>query len=59
MKITIKLPKLAKPRNPVALPAKQRKAGSHEAYNPQRHERRVAKQKLRLHLMGRREDHDD
>jgi hypothetical protein len=59
MKITIKLPKSAKPRNPVALSARQRKAGSHEAYNPQRHERRVAKQTLRLQLMGRREDHDD
>ena len=55
MKIKIKLPK---PRNPVALPARQRKAGSHAAYNLRREERRIAKQELRLHLMGRKEDYD-
>ena len=53
----IKVPTL-KPRNPVALPARQRKAGSHDSYNPRREERRIAKQELRLHLLGRREDYD-
>ena len=59
MKIKITLPKAPKPRNPVALPARQRKAGSHAAYNPQRAARRVAKHELRLHLLGRGEDQDD
>ena len=58
MKIKITLPKARKPRNPVALPARQRKAGSHAADNPRREERRIAKQELRLQLRGRREDHD-
>ncbi len=49
----IKIPAI-KPRNPVALPARQRKAGSHAGDNPRRGERRAAKQELRLHLMGRR-----
>ena len=53
MKIKIPAIKPPKPRNPVALPARQRKAGSHAGDNPRRGERRAAKQELRLHLMGR------
>ncbi|HEX7643120.1 MAG TPA: hypothetical protein VF472_13020 [Burkholderiaceae bacterium] len=59
MKIKITLPKAPKPRNPVALPARQRKAGSHDAYNPRRAARRIAKHELRLQLLGRREDDND
>lgn len=33
MKVTIKLPK---PRNPLAVPARQRKAGSHKRSEPSR-----------------------
>ncbi|CAN5283492.1 hypothetical protein BH11PSE11_BH11PSE11_07660 [soil metagenome] len=50
MKITIKL---SKPRNPLVVAAKQRKAGAHGAYRPERHERRVEKQRLRQLLSGR------
>jgi len=49
----IKIP-ATKPRNPVALPARQRKAGSHGPVN----RRRIAKQELRLLLQGRRKDYD-
>jgi hypothetical protein len=59
MKPTIKLKiKATKPRNPVALPARQRKAGAHQAYNPTRHARRVQKHALRLVLLGRDKDGD-
>ena len=59
MKLTIKLPKAAKPRNPLVVPARNRKAGAHNAWNPERSARRVEKQKLRQLLSGRgREDHD-
>jgi hypothetical protein len=50
MKITIKLPK---PRNPLAVTAKQRQAGAHGAYRPERSERRAEKQRLHLLLSGR------
>ncbi len=53
MKITIKVPK---PRNPTALPVRQRKAGAHQSENPARQVRRVAKNDLRLYLLGRKED---
>jgi hypothetical protein len=54
MKTKIKLQiTLPKPRNPVALQARQRKAGMHQSDNPARHARRVEKQKLRLMLLGR------
>ncbi|WP_253273629.1 hypothetical protein [Collimonas arenae] len=57
MKITIKLPK---PRNPLVVAARTRKAGSHDGYNPARQVRRAEKQKLNQILSGRktREDHD-
>jgi hypothetical protein len=55
-KITIKL---AKPRNPLVVAAKQRKAGAHGAYRPERHERRVEKQRLHLLLSGRLRDEMD
>lgn len=50
MKITIKLPK---PRNPLAIAGKQRKAGAHDSYRPERSERRAEKQRLHLLLSGR------
>ncbi len=50
MKITIKTPK---PRNPIATPARQRKAGAHHAYHPARRTRRAQKQSLRQLLSGR------
>lgn len=53
MKITIKIPK---PRNPVVIAAKQRNAGAHGAYRPERHERRNEKQRLQLLLSGRGRD---
>ena len=59
MKITIKLPKLAKPRNPVVMQARQRSAGAHGAYRPERHERRIEKQRLRLVLSGRAREGDE
>ncbi|HEX8955195.1 MAG TPA: hypothetical protein VF798_02920 [Burkholderiaceae bacterium] len=58
MKIKITLPRAPKPRNPVALPARQRKAGSHDGYNPRRSARRIAKHELRLQLLGRGENDD-
>ena len=53
MKITIKLPK---PRNPLAVPARTRKAGAHASYNPSRRVRRLEKQKLAQALSGRKDD---
>jgi hypothetical protein len=55
MKIKIVLPK---PRNPLALPARQRKAGAHTPDNPARSERRKAKYQLRLALTKRKGDDD-
>ena len=55
MKIAIKLPK---PRNPLALPARQRKAGAHASHNPARRLRRIDKHNLRLLLLGRKDDLD-
>jgi hypothetical protein len=55
MKIKIALPK---PRNPVALPARQRKAGAHGTFNQARQQRRVEKYQLRLMLMGRKGEND-
>ena len=49
MKIKIKLPK---PRNPLAVAARQRQAGAHGAYRPERGERRAEKQRLHLLLSG-------
>ena len=55
MKLTIKLPK---PRNPLALPARQRKAGAHASHNPARRLRRIEKHNLQLALSGRGQDRD-
>jgi len=55
MKINLKLPK---PRNPLVVPARNRKAGAHAPYNPGRSLRRVEKYNLRLILLGRKGDHD-
>ncbi len=51
MKIVIKTPK---PRNPLALVARQRKAGSHAAENTARYQRRVEKQKLIQIVLGKK-----
>lgn len=56
MKITIKLPK---PRNALAAPAKQRQAGAHGGYRPERRERRIEKQRLHLLVTGRIREGDD
>ena len=53
MKITIKLPK---PRNPLAILGRQRKAGAHKSDKPSRQLRRTGKNDLRLYLQGRKDD---
>ena len=58
MKITIKLPKSAKPRNPLAVAAKTRRAGAHQADNPARQTRRAEKQKLHELLAGKKRKGD-
>ena len=55
MKVKLTLPK---PRNPVALPARQRKAGAHDGFNPTRQQRRIDKYNLRLTLMGKKGEDD-
>jgi hypothetical protein len=50
-KIKITLPK---PRNPLALAAKGRRAGSHQGEQPARAARRAEKHKLHLLLAGRK-----
>ena len=50
MKLNIKLPK---PRNPLVVEARKRKAGSHDGHDPARRVRRMEKQKLRQLLAGR------
>lgn len=53
-KITLKLPKAGKPRNPLALAARQRRAGAHETDDSPRRRRRAEKQQLRALLAGRK-----
>lgn len=53
MKIKITL---AKPRNPVVMQARTRAAGAHDAYRPERRERRSAKHQLYLQVSGRLKD---
>lgn len=53
MKISIKL---AKPRNPVAVAAKARRAGLHASDKPRRQHRRAEKRRLSLLLSGREID---
>jgi hypothetical protein len=55
MRAIIKLPK---PRNPLVAPARNRKAGAHGSYNPERRARRVEKYKLYLLLSGRKTEED-
>ncbi|WP_157406701.1 MULTISPECIES: hypothetical protein [unclassified Janthinobacterium] len=50
-KIKITLPK---PRNPLAVAAKSRRAGSHQGEQPQRLARRAEKHQLHLLLAGRK-----
>ncbi|MFZ6725377.1 hypothetical protein ACO0K2_07750 [Undibacterium sp. MH2W] len=56
-KIKIQVP-LSKPRNPLALAARMRNAGAHEAPHPQRTARRKARQSLRLQGLRDREEDD-
>ncbi len=58
MKIIIKTPKSPKPRNPLALLARQRKGGSHDAHLTERHLRRMEKQALQRLIKGRVRDED-
>ncbi len=58
MKIKIKLPNSAKPRNPLVAPSKFRKAGTHAPSNPTRHARRDAKHRLYMQLAGRKTEDD-
>jgi len=51
MKIKTKLEATLKPRNLLALAARQRNAGAHEALHPQRTARRKAKQGLKKELL--------
>ncbi len=51
MKIKVKIPK---PRNPLAVPVKLRKAGAHDAHNPARRSRRAAKHSLYILLKDRK-----
>ncbi|MBC3861121.1 hypothetical protein H8K32_03335 [Undibacterium jejuense] len=56
MKIKIKLPTAGKPRNRLALAARQRNAGAHEPINPLRTARRKARQDLQKSLLRRIRD---
>jgi len=56
--VTIKLPKSAKPRNPLVAPARNRKAGAHGSYNPARSKRRIEKYQLSLLLAGKKSEED-
>jgi hypothetical protein len=59
MKKPIKLQiNVAKPRNPIALSARQRRAGAHQPDNLPRHERRIQKQQLRHFLLGRNKNRE-
>jgi hypothetical protein len=51
--------KTLKPRNPLALVARQRKAGSHAAENTARQQRRLEKQKLYQVVLGKKGGDDD
>lgn len=55
MKIIVKS---SKPRNPLAVVARQRKAGSHDANNTARHLRRLEKQSLKQLVSGNKGEHD-
>ena len=58
MKIIIKTAKVPKPRNPLAVLARQRKGGSHEAHLTERHLRRTEKQALLGLIKGRKGEYD-
>jgi hypothetical protein len=53
-RVTVALPGLPKPRNPVAVRAKARRAGSHAGDAPARSARRAAKHALQQLLAGRK-----
>lgn len=48
--------KAVKPRNPVAVPARQRHAGKHDSYRPERSQRRTARQEIVAYLAGKRDE---
>ncbi len=50
--------KTLKPRNPLAVLARQRKAGSHSAENTLRQQRRQAKQNLSQIVLGKKGGED-
>ncbi|MBI3229297.1 MAG: hypothetical protein HYZ45_03680 [Burkholderiales bacterium] len=54
MKIIVKTS--SKPRNPMAVVARQRKAGSHDAHNTARYQRRQQKQVLGQIVRGKEDD---
>jgi hypothetical protein len=56
MKLTLKVPK---PRNPLAVAAKTRRAGSHDGDAPARAARRQRKHQLHLLLSGRKKSETD
>ena len=56
VKIKITLPK---PRNPLAVAAKSRRAGSHLGEQPARAARRAEKHNLHLLLSGRKREADE
>jgi hypothetical protein len=56
MKLTIKT---IKPRNPLALAARQRNAGAHGEYQAERRQRRSEKQSLRMLVAGQRRGGDN
>ena len=58
MKIKVDLPVNVKPRNRLALAARQRNAGAHEALHPKRTARRKAKQQMQKNLLRQIKDGD-
>ncbi|MET3133471.1 hypothetical protein AAKU55_003761 [Oxalobacteraceae bacterium GrIS 1.11] len=55
MKIKLTVPK---PRNPLAIAARMRRAGAHHGEQPARRARRAEKHKLHALLSGRKKDED-
>lgn len=58
MKTKVKTIKAPKPRNPLVVAAKFRKAGAHDGGNPARAARRAAKHGLLQWLTGRKSDQE-
>ena len=58
MKIKVDLSATVKPRNRLALAARQRNAGAHEALHPKRTARRKTKQEMQKNLLRQIKDGD-